>query len=314
MKKPYNYFRCRTLHVRLEGVGWDGIAVKPDPYKVAARQPNNLPGVFACPKCPICGKTMEFYDSGYGKTPLPFAPPPPNANELALPNLSRNDIPVYSGSGVNKGHPPVTWEITRNAAQMDITIKIMRGVRPFWSSVQEFKLIDRLLDTTQNAVSKEDWWLKAPVSPGNDMELWHSFSLDALIGQARPANLGTLPATIQIGVQLGTSAWGLIHLLAEHAQAVRNVGPYEIQATGNNKVDVYRTMLSLQSGMQRFDNASITHIYHDQANNKLVIKGSNAGKIVVTQKNKVMNGSPVYSVTTIYNDDKASGGVEIYRR
>ena len=45
-----------------------------------------------------------------------------------------------------------------------------------------------------------------------------------------------------------------------------------------------------------------------------MIKGSNAGTIVVTQKNKLMNGSPVYSVTTIYNADKVFGGNEIYRR
>ena len=259
---------------------------------------------------------MEFYDSGNSKTPLPIAPPPPNA--LPLPPLSQADIPVYSGSGNNPGHGPghgpVTWEITRNAARMDITIKIMLGVKTggAWNSVQEFKLIDRLLDTTQPAVSKEDWWLKAPVSPGNDMELWHSFKLDTLVGAT---NLGTLPATIQIGVQLGNAAWGLIHLLAGHADAVRNIGPYTIEAFGDNKVDVYRTMLSLQSGMRRFDNASITHIYHDPTKNKLLIKGSNAGMIVVTQTNAQINGSPLYSITTIYNTQaSAFGGNEIFCR
>ena len=207
----------------------------------------------------------------------------------------------------------MTWDITRNAQQMDITIKLMLGKKTagVWDSVQEFKLIDRLLDTNQVA-APADWWLEAPVSPGNHMELWHSFRLDALVGAA---NLGTLPATIQIGVQLGNAAWGLIHLLAGHATAVRNVGPdYDIQAFGKPQVDVYRTVLLLQSGMRRFDNNSITHIYHDSTKNKLVIKGSNAGIIVVTQKNKVMNGSPVYSITTIYNADTAFGGNEIYRR
>ncbi len=306
----YNYFCCRNpLHVCLDT---DGVTIKPAPRKLAAPQPNNLPGVFACPRCPDCHKTMEFYDSGIFADPLPIAPPPP-----ALPGgppLS-GDVSLYSGSGENSGHADVTWDITRNAQQMDITIKLMLGKKTagVWDSEQEFKLIDRLLNTNQVAASPADWWLEAPVSPGNHMELWHSFRLDTLVGGA--ANLGTLPATIQIGVQLGNAAWGLIHLLAGHAKAVRNVGKeYDIEAFGENKVDVYRTVLLLQSGMRRFDNNSITHIYHTPAKNKLVIKGSNAGTIVVTQKNKLMNGSPVYSVTTIYNADKAFGGNEIYRR
>jgi hypothetical protein len=305
-----------VLFRSLEGDRWDGIAVKPAPVTPAAPQPNNLPGVFACPKCPRCRKTMEFCYSGDDPTPPttppPVAPPPPALQGGPAPALS-GDVSLYSGSGENRGHPNVTWNITRNAQQMDITIKLMLGTKTagVWDSVKEFKLIDRLLNTNnQVAASPADWWLEAPVSPGNHMELWHSFRLDALVGAA---NLGTLPATIQIGVQLGNAAWGLIHLLAGHATAVRNVGSgYDIKAFGESQVDVYRTVLLLQSGMRRFDNNSITHIYHDSPD-KLVIKGSNAGMIVVTQKNKVMNGSPVYSITTIYNTQSSQTlGKKIY--
>jgi hypothetical protein len=305
----YKYFCCRNpLHVCLDT---DGVTIKPDPVKVAAPQPNNLPGVFAYPRCPDCHKTMEFYDSGKFADPLPIAPPPPG--ELGGAPLS-GDISLYSGSGANTGHPNVTWNIIRNAKQMDITIKLMLG-KPkagLWDSVQAFKLSDRLLDTNQVAASPADWWLQAPLK----MELWHSFSLVTLLGAA---NLGTLPATIQIGVQLGNAAWGLIHLLAGHSKAVRNVGnnyiDFNLQGDelNHHEVNIYKTMLLLESGMRRFDTNSITHVYHDSTKNKLVIKGDNSGIIVVTQTNKVMNGFPVYSVTTIYNANSAFGK-QIYPR
>jgi len=97
---------------------------------------------------------------------------------------------------------------------------------------------------------------------------------------------------------------------------VRNVGKkYDIDKPFNdNKVDVYRAVILMQSGMRRFDINSITHIYHDSTKNKLVIKGANSGIIVVTQTNKVMNGFPVYSVTTMYNANRASGPTKIYPR
>jgi hypothetical protein len=129
----YNYFCCRNpLHVRLEGDRWDGIAVKPAPVTLAAPPPNNLPGVFACPKCPRCRKTMEFCYSGDDPTPPttppPVAPPPPALQGGPAPALS-GDVSLYSGSGENRGHPNVTWNITRNAQQMDITIKLMLGTK-----------------------------------------------------------------------------------------------------------------------------------------------------------------------------------------
>ena len=79
---------------------------------------------------------------------------------------------------------------------------------------------------------------------------------------------------IDIGVKLGNAAFGLIHLLAGHAAAVRNVGPYAVASTGDQRDDVYRTLVSLQSGMQRFDQASIKRINYDPASDKFLIKGT----------------------------------------
>jgi len=58
----YNYFCCRKHN---------------PPVTLATPQPNNLPGVFAYPKCRRqgCGKTMEFCYSGDDANP-PLTPPP----------------------------------------------------------------------------------------------------------------------------------------------------------------------------------------------------------------------------------------------
>jgi hypothetical protein len=52
----YNYFCCRKHN---------------PPVTLATPQPNNLPGVFAYPKCRRqgCGKTMEFCYSGDDANP-----------------------------------------------------------------------------------------------------------------------------------------------------------------------------------------------------------------------------------------------------
>ena len=108
----YNYFCCRNpLH---------------QPVTLAAPQPNNLPGVFACPRCPDCHKTMEFYDSGKFADPLPIAPPPPG--ELGGAPLP-GDISLYSGNGANTGHPNVTWNIIRNAQEIPFPLCRALGSR-----------------------------------------------------------------------------------------------------------------------------------------------------------------------------------------
>lgn len=289
---PYNYFCCRK-HT--------------PPVQYAAAQPNNLVGVYACPNCPDCGKTMEFYD--YGTQPTDSRPVPPPMKDLPKsPRLSRAEVAIYSGTGMNPGHGRVTWEITRNAAAADMTIKVMCGENRGgnYDSAYTFKLVDGLLDTAQDG-EKKDWWLNAPFNTTTDKALWHSFDLKLLIGEA---NLGALPPTIEIGVKLGNSAFGLIHLLAGHATAVRNVGPYVIGTSGDRRDDVYRELLSLQSGLRRFSRTSIEEIYYDEGNNKLLIKGSHSGLIVVTRT----EGSPRYSITTIYNTQLGRFGNRIYPR
>jgi hypothetical protein len=286
---PFNYFCCRK-HV--------------PPVKYSTPQPV-IKGVLASPKCPACGRTMELYDSG--AAPMDLRPvPPPLPNIQHAPNIPNLEVAVYSGSGTNPGHGQVTWEITRNAARLDMTIKVMLGVKMGgnWSSVQEFKLADGLLDRTQPG-AKEDWWLNAPLSPGGDKALWHSFKMDALVSAH---NLGTLPPTLEIGVKLGNAAFGLIHLLAGHASSVRNVGPYKVESSGDRSDDVYRTLLALQSGMQRFKTESIREMYHDPIKDKLLIKGSDSGLIVVTRK----PGDPRYAITTVYNTQSPVFGNKIY--
>lgn len=289
---PYNYFCCRK-HV--------------PPVKYAAAQPNNMVGVYASPNCPSCGKTMEFYDYGPQPTdPRPVPPLPPDV--VAPPRLSRAEVEIYSGSCYNPGHGRVTWEITRNAAAADMTIKVMCGENRGgnYDSVYSFKMADGLLDTGQNG-DKKDWWLKAPISRNPDKTLWHSFDLKSLVGQE---NLGSLPAEIEIGVKLGNGAFGLIHLLAGHATAVRNVGPYAVAMSDDRRDNVYRELLSLQSGLERFRTASIREINYDAVNNKLLLTGSHSGLIVITRT----AGSPRYSITTIYNTQSATFGNRIYPR
>lgn len=251
---------------------------------------------------------MAFYD--HGDLPADPRPVPPPAPVLGpVPTLSTEEDPVYSGHCQNPGHGLVTWRITRNPAKADMTIRIMCGeqIGGNYRSDHTFKLAYSLLDTPQGG-DKKDWWLNAPSKrTGAHGTVWHSFDLRSLIGQE---NLGTLPAVVEIGVKLGNGAFGLIHLLAGHAAAVRNVGPYTISTPDDRRDDVYRELLSLQSGLQRFETRSISEIYHDDSTNKVLIKGSHSGLIVVTRT----EGSPRYSITTVYNTQSHPFGNRIYPR
>jgi hypothetical protein len=194
----------------------------------------------------------------------------------------------------------------RNAAQMDLTIKIMLGQNTggTWDSQQSFKMVDGMLDTSQGG-DKKDWWLNTPMPRYPDRALWHRIDLQGLVG---PGRLGGAPASIDIGVKLGNAAFGVIHLLAGHAAAVRNTGPYTVVSTGDSRDDVYRTLLSLQSGMQRFDNASIKQINYDAVTDKFLIKGTHSGLIAVTRS----AGAPRYAATTVYNTSSPAFGNKIY--
>jgi hypothetical protein len=263
-------------------------------------------GVYASPNCPACGKTMAFYD--YGTQPADPRPVPPPLPDLGKPSrLSTNDIDIYSGNCTNPGHGLVTWEITRNAAAGDMTIRIMCGPKGGGNYVSDytFKLADGLL-AAQNG-DKKDWWLNAPFSAKADKAVWYSLDLKSLIGEAK---LGGLPAVIEIGVKLGNGAFGLIHLLAGHAGAVRNIGSYKIDVPADKRDDVYRTLLSLQLGLQRFSTTSISEIYYEETSKKLLIKGSHSGFVVITRT----DGSPRYSITTLYNTESSLFGNKIYQR
>lgn len=287
---PYNYFCCRKHS---------------PPVQVSVPQPANLPNTYASPACPQCGKFMERYDTGLTPTdPRPVPPPEPTLT--AIPKLSNQDVVICSGSGMNPGHGKVTWEISRNAAKMDIIIELKLGeyTGGAWSSQQTFKMVDGLLDTSQGG-SQEDWWLRTPTPRHADREVWHTIDLKSLVGATA---LGSMPPTIEIGVKLGNARFGLIHLLAGHAQAVRNVGPFTTATTDDRRDDVYRTVLCLQAGMGRFAEDAIKLITYDATADKFLVKGSHSGLIVVTRT----NGSARYAITTIYNANTQPFGNVVY--
>lgn len=287
----YNYFCCRR-HV--------------PPVQYAVEQLGEFRG-YLCPRCPTCYETMEYYDTGtFSRDTRPV--PPPRLAPVKPPKLSSKAVAIYSGNGNNPGHGQVTWEISRNEAQMDMTIKIMLGELRGgnYDSVQIFKMADGLLDTAQ-AGNKEDWWLNAPAKVATERACWHEIDLAVLLGAGKPAGL---PPKLEIGVKLGNAAYGLIHLLAGHAKSVRNVGPYSIQIEKDDdpKDNIYHTLLSLQTGMKRFATNDITQIYHDAAKDKLLIKGKYSGLIVVTR----MAGDPRFAITTLYNTSSPTFGNKIY--
>ena len=290
----YNYFCCRK-HV--------------PPVKYAAAQPNNLPGVYASPMCPTCGKTMEFYDSGAAPSdPRPVPPPLPAFEKL--PKLSAAEAPIYSGSGDNPGHDPVAWTITRNAAKAELTITLNLGAKTAgqYAATHIFKLADGLLQTG-NENDQENWWINAPMTgAGADKAVWHSLDLSAMA--TRDIEGIVLPAKIEIGVKLGNARYGLIHLLAGHSKSVRNVGTYSIDTKGIKGVEAYVPMIALQSGMQRFAREQITRINYDSHRNKFLLQGQYSGLIVVTRT----PGSPRYALTTHYNTGNTAFGQRVFPR
>ncbi len=290
---PYNYFCCRQ-HT--------------PPVTYAAEQPKGLPGVFASPLCPTCKRTMEWYSSGDGEVAPsvpPNAPPAPPFVVGTKPKAVK--IPIYNGSGKNPGHPDVTWEIYKMGLFGDILIQLHLGKcqAGTWDSSQKFAMSHDLL-TVPQAGPEKDWWLSAPDNRYANRATWHEINLRSLCGQSKPA---VLPDILEIGVKLGNSYFGLIHLLAGHAASVRATGPYKVDAEGTG-ADSYRTIVLLGAGMQRFKFDSILKITYDPTLDKMLIKGSHSGLIVLQRQG---NGAR-FSITTMFNmGDPISGNV-IYER
>lgn len=294
----YNYFCCRK-HT--------------PPAKYSAAQPNNMPGVFASPMCALCGKTMEYYDSGaLPDDPRPVPPPRPMAAQLATPRLSAAEQPIYSGSGQNPGHGQVTWTITRNAAKSEMTILLELGekIAGQYEATHRFKLADGLLVVGQ-ANDQENWWVNAPYMMGQDKAVWHTIDLNRMM--TRPIQGVQLPPRIEIGIKLGNARFGMIHFLSGHARTTRNVGDHGIDMTGftpkeRGQMDAFVPLLSLQTGMKRFEQDQITRINFDHLQNKFVVQGQNAGLMVVTRR----LGTPRYALTTLYNTSNQAGGTRIF--
>ncbi len=286
----YNYFVCRR-HV--------------PPVRIAAAQPNNLPNTYASPMCPTCGKTMERYDTGASpidRRPLPPPGPPPAATLEDLPGIEV----IYTGVGMNPGHGKVTWRVTRNPKKASILFNLKLGEERGgqYDATLMFKMADGLIDTGQGG-DKEDWLVKPPFhSPATNV--WHRINLGYLVNDDK---LDDLPKTLDIGVKLGNSYFGLIHLLAGHSASVRKVGPYSIPAEANPDDSQYVTMLALQAGMQRFDNNAIRQINYDKDKGKLLIRGSHSGLIVVTRNDT----GTLWTLTTIYNTSSSVFGKTIYQ-
>ena len=287
----YNYFVCRK-HL--------------PPVTCAALVNEHAPLAFASPMCPTCHKTMQHY----GRGPALAAPPPPPDGPgppVFVPvALAGQDQPVYSGSGMNPGHGKVTWTITRNIAQMELTILLQFGdfIANSWTSVKRFRMIDGTLALAQ-AGQKCDWWLGPPSPRLPNSEVWHSFSLVNLVG---PAGLGGAPGVIDIGVKLGNAAFGLVHLLAGHSDSILKIGTHTVATSDIPKDNEWRAIVSLQSGMARFDAAAIKRINYDVAEDKFLIQGDFSGFIVIRR----LPGEPRYAVTTLYNKAPKPFGVSLY--
>lgn len=283
----YNYFVCRR-HV--------------PPVRTSAPQPANLPDTYASPMCPSCGKTMQRYDTGL--TPVDNRPlPPPLPPALALDALPALAV-IYEGSEMNPGHGLVTWKVSRSQrkAYIHFDIKLGHNQGGAYDSCLEFKMADGLLDVGQPDPKCD--WLVGPPMRGATANVWHRIRLIDLLGGGKPASL---PDTIDVVVKLGNAAFGLIHLLAGHSQAVRNIGPYTIPAQTDKDDNKYVTLLALQSGMARFENNYIRQINFDDGKRKLLIRGAHNGLIVLTE----VQGS-LWSLTTIYNTSAHAFGTTIY--
>jgi hypothetical protein len=187
-----------------------------------------------------------------------------------------------------------------------MTLKLMLGekVGGNYDSVQSFKMVDGLLDQTQGG-DKADWWLQTPMPRYRDRACWFELRIGYLVGADRR---GTAPDVLEIGVKLGNSAFGLIHFLAGHAEAVRHTGPNTVLSTGDQRTDVYRTLLALQAGLDRFKHDAIRQVNYDQAKDKFTIAGSHSSFIVLTRSAP----GDKYGITTIYNTQRAADGTQIY--
>lgn len=286
----YNYFVCRK---------------HPIAVKFAVQQTPGIPGAYASPMCPTCGKTMEKYSEGVAaQDPFPVPPPLPAAvAAVAMPNV---DQAVYSGNGPNGNHPHVTWAITRNLAKRELRININLGQQMggAWQRQLTFRADVDTLAMAQGP-NIANWWLTSPMPNNADHDRWHRFDLRALVG---PGNLGGAPAIIDIGVKLGNSVFGLIHLLAEHADSLRNLGDFTVDTSPHQITNSYGTIVAIQSGLQRFDTARIQQVNYDAIQNKLQIRGSDGGFLVIRRS----PGDPRYAITTIYNMNRPAIGQQIY--
>lgn len=287
----YNYFVCRKCN---------------PPVTYAALANATVPTAYASPMCPACGKTMQHY--GHGNSAV--APPPPPVGPGPAPFvpvvISNADVPIYAGWGINPGHSKVTWDIFRNAAKLELTIALKFGdfIANAWGSVKTFRMVDGTLNLGQGGL-KQDWWLGSPTPRSANPEIWHSFSLVNLVG---PGGLGAAPAVIDIGVKLGNAAFGLIHLLAGHSDSIVNIGTYSTMSSANAKENEFRAIMSLQSGLRRFDQDQIRRVNYDPIEDKFLLQGQFSGLIVLRR----MPGDPRYAITTIFNKNPAVFGATIY--
>ena len=288
----YNYFVCRKHAL---------------PVTYAALVNEHAPLAYASPMCPTCGKTMQHY--GRGNLVAPPPAPPPGAPPVPVPGpaLANADVPIYAGWGINPGHGKVTWDICRNAAKMEMTILLNFGdfIANAWASTKRFRMIDGLLDLAQGG-NKRDWWLGTPMPRFPSKLVWHSFSLVNLVG---PAGLGGAPAVIDIGVKLGDAAFGLIHLLSGHPDAVLKIGDNPVASSQDiPKDNELRAIVSLQAGMPRFTEDRIRRVNYDPVEDKFLIQGAFSGFIVIRR----LPGDPRYAVTTLYNKAPQSFGTALY--
>jgi hypothetical protein len=286
----YNYFHC-SRHNPLT--------------RYAAAQPNNMPGVYATPSCATCGKPMQFYGTGTSPTDT-SAVPPPLPQPYVVPKAQTAANTVYDGTGMNPGHGRVTWKISQNEAMLSMTVDLKLGeyVGGSYSSEQKFKMIDGLLDIKQGG-EKQNWWLKSPTPPFRDApDVWHRIRLRDLVDVAA---LNKPPEVMDMGVKLGNAAFGMIHFLAGHAASLKKIGEFTVMKGEQLAQDdqLYVTMLSVQSGMGRFETNAIQQINYDAVNDKFLIAGSNSGLIVLQGDHQ----GGRYSVTTTYN---TSAGIKSF--